>query len=126
AAAWTASFWILTLPGLWYAGRPIDLGIFPVLAAVWKYTVASLLAGAACFVIVRGIQLWFAIPGTSGALIRIVVTSSLFSARYLGAVVLLHGGLEPLRKVARLVGDLIPRASVSEVPLQTEVPVGAP
>src|ERR1019366_5037121 len=36
AAAWTASFWILTIPALWYAGRPIHFGIGPVLAAVWK------------------------------------------------------------------------------------------
>jgi O-antigen/teichoic acid export membrane protein len=41
AVAWTASFWILTIPAFWYAGRPIHLGIEPVIAAVCRLEVRS-------------------------------------------------------------------------------------
>src|SRR5438094_343345 len=47
AVAWVVSFWILTIPALWYAGRPARLGIAPVIGAVWKYALASALAGCA-------------------------------------------------------------------------------
>ena len=53
AAAWTASFWILTIPAFWYAGRPIHLGIKPMVDAVWKYVVAALLAGCGAALVVR-------------------------------------------------------------------------
>ena len=45
AAAWTASFWILTFPAFWYAGRPINFEVRPVVTIVLKYALASLLAG---------------------------------------------------------------------------------
>jgi len=47
ATAWTASFWILTIPAFWYAGKPINLGVGIIIEAVWRYLLASLLAGAA-------------------------------------------------------------------------------
>ena len=44
AGAWTVSFWVLTLPAFQYAGKPIRMGAGEVVAAVWRYLVASLLA----------------------------------------------------------------------------------
>ncbi len=44
ATAWSASFWILTVPAIWYAGRPIGLNIGAVFSMVWRYVVASLIA----------------------------------------------------------------------------------
>ena len=46
AFAWTASYFILMLPGLWYAGKPVGLGIGAMVAVIWKYFVASVVAGA--------------------------------------------------------------------------------
>lgn len=109
AAAWTASFWILTLPAFWYAGRPIRLGIRPVLGAVWRYLLASLLAGAACFAIVRGLPSLLAMRGPAGAFTRIVTASALLLALYLGAVVLLFRGCAPLLQIVRLLKDMRPR-----------------
>ena len=108
AVAWTASFWILTIPALWYAGRPIHFGIRPVLAAVWKYIVASLLAGWACPAIFRLLPSFVGLPGAVGALARIVTISLLFVVLYLVAVILLHQGCAPLYQVARLLPDMVP------------------
>ena len=113
AVAWTASYWILTIPGFWYAGRPIHLGIRPVFGAVWKYLVASLLAGCACAVIVRGIPSLVAASGSLGALARIVTTSMLFGVLYIGGVILLHRGCVPLYQFAGLLREMAPRGRFS-------------
>jgi len=109
AAAWTASYWVLTIPAFWYGGRPIQLGIAPLVGVVWRYVVGSLLA--ACGVIAIGRYMPF-MAGSLGALpafARIVMTSALFSILYVGATILLHGGADHLRRLIRLLSDLIPR-----------------
>ena len=108
AVAWATSFWILTIPALWYAGRPARLGIASVIAAVWKYPLASALAGCTSAVIIQGIPPFVAASGAVGAVARIVMISLLFGVLYLGAVILLHRGCAPLYHVAGLLQEMIP------------------
>ena len=107
AGAWTASFWILTLPGFWYAGKPIGFGVGPMISAVWRYIVASLLAGAASAVIMRFVPIMGS-ASALGAFIRIVTISALFTMLYIGAIILLYGGLEPMHGFAKLLPDMMP------------------
>jgi PST family polysaccharide transporter len=106
AGAWSMSYWTLLIPAFWYAGRPIGFGVSSLMAAVWRYVAASLLAAWAChailgvFLFLRGLQ------GGAGALARIATTSLLFAVLYLFAVILLHQGCEPLYQIARLVPDI--------------------
>jgi O-antigen/teichoic acid export membrane protein len=123
AAAWTASFWILTIPAFWYAGKPIQFGIVPVLATVWRYVVASLLAGCATAAVIRQIPSLVAVQGIPGALARIAVVSLLLSVLYLGAVIVLHGGTEPLYRFASLLPDMVPWARSSNSHPVTEAEV---
>jgi PST family polysaccharide transporter len=111
AAAWTASFWILTIPAFWYAGRPIDFGVAPVLGAVWKYLFASLLAACASAEIIRGIPSLLSASGFVGAASRVVIISLCFGALYLGGIILLHGGFAPLNQVASLLPLVVPFVS---------------
>jgi len=113
--AWMASFWILTLPALWYAGRPINLGIGPVVAIVWRYVVASLLAGGLAEVIIRRLPSSIAGPDTFAAIARIAAISLMFGAFYLGAVVLLHGGFAPLVQLSGLVREMVPGGRISKL-----------
>jgi hypothetical protein len=46
--------------------------------------------------------------GSIGAVDRSAMVSVLFAALYLGAVILLHGGCDPLRQIATLVRDMLP------------------
>lgn len=108
AVAWTASLWILTIPGLWYAGQPIRFPIMPVIAVVWRYVAAALLAGCASAVMISKFPSFAAASDSVGVLIRMLVISAVFGALYLGAVILLHGGLAPLHQVAGLLRDVIP------------------
>ncbi len=108
AAAWTVSFWILTLPAFWYAGEPIHMGVGPVVSAVWKYVVASLAAGFATFAIMRSATTLASSAGAEGALLRLAVASLVFTVLYLVAIVVLHGGPEPIYGFVRLVPDMLP------------------
>jgi len=108
ATAWTLSLWILTLPALWYAGRPIHFGIGPVISVVWKHFLASLLAGGATAAIIGELSLFVAASGWTGALARIATISSLFGVLYVGAVILLHRGCAPLYQVTGLLREMVP------------------
>jgi PST family polysaccharide transporter len=113
ATAWTASFWILTIPAFWYAGNPINLGVGIIIEAVWRYLLASSLAGAAAAFILRGFPSLHAAPGTLGAALRIGVTSLLFTVLYLGSVTLLYWGCTPLYQLAGLVREMVPWGKLS-------------
>ena len=107
AVAWCASFWILTVPAMWYAGKPIGLGVATVIAEVWRYIVASLLAGLATSLIFSRLVL---LPGASGAgaaALRIVCISIPFGCLYLIATVLLFRGFSPLRKLVGLLREMV-------------------
>ena len=115
AIAWTTSFWLLSLPAFWYAGQPIGLGIGPVLRVVWKFLIASLLAGAACAAILPQMPNLMALQGPRGSALRIVVASGVFLVLYLGAVIFLYGGLAPVHQVTGLLRDMLPWSKHSKL-----------
>jgi len=106
AVAWSVSFWVLTLPSIWYAGRPIGFGMMPVVRAIWRYTVASLAAGVAAYAVLTHSAWLLGLDGTGGAAVRIGCMTVLFGLLYLVAVIVLHRGLKPLRTMITLIGEL--------------------
>jgi len=108
AAAWTASFWLLTIPAFWYAGRPIRFGVGPVISTVWRYVLASLVAGGASAMIVRRSATLVAVHGLGGAALRVVTDSTLFCALYIGLVIALHGGVAPLVRLWTVLAEVLP------------------
>jgi polysaccharide transporter, PST family len=109
AAAWSVSYGVLVVPAFWYAGRPIGLGVSFLIAAVWRYAAASLLAGAATAAIFRGTRIWSSPAGVGAALETIVIVSSSFTTFYVVTVILLHWGCAPLRQLAGLLREIGPR-----------------
>jgi len=108
AVAWSVSYWTLSIPAFWYAGRPIGFGVSSLMNAVWRYAAASLLAALATGAITRGTQFWGSPAGLYGAMWSIIVVSALFVTLYLGAVILLHWGFAPIRQLAGLLRELAP------------------
>lgn len=106
AVAWCVSFWLLTLPAIWYAGRPIGLGVGPVVAVIWRYIAAALAAALVCYAIGEHFAALLQLPGASGAFLRIAFVTLEFTALYLAGVVILHRGAAPLRTAAKLLRDL--------------------
>jgi O-antigen/teichoic acid export membrane protein/glycosyltransferase involved in cell wall biosynthesis len=114
ASAWTGSFWLLMVPALWYAGKPIGFGVGPLLAAVWRYILASLLSGFLTFLIVRQIPPLFGASGAIGAAARIVAGTLVLGALYLSAVVVLHRSFEPLYQMYRLLHEMAPWRRITD------------
>jgi PST family polysaccharide transporter len=108
AGAWSVSYCVLVVPAFWYAGRPIGLGVSFLIAAVWRYAVASLLAGFATAAIFRGTLISSSPAGVGAALETIIIISLAFVTLYVGAVILLHWGCAPLRQLAGLLRDVVP------------------
>jgi PST family polysaccharide transporter len=113
AVAWVVSYWIITMPALWYAGKPIQLGIPSMIAVIWRYVLASALAGSATFLIRQALPSMGAGSGPLWALGRIVVVTALFAALYLALVILLHRGCAPLNRLARLLREMTSRGELS-------------
>jgi O-antigen/teichoic acid export membrane protein len=109
AVAWVASYWIITLPALWYAGQPIQLGISSVIAVIWKYVLASLVAGYATLLIAHAVPSLGAGSGSPWAFGRLAAVSTLFVSLYLGAVIALHRGCAPLYQLGRLFLEMASR-----------------
>jgi PST family polysaccharide transporter len=108
ALAWTASFWILTIPAFWYAGRPIQLRVGSIVSAAWRYVLASAIAGSTSALIIRTLPSLAATSGAVEAALRIVVSTLLFGILYLSAVILLHRGCTPLYQFAGVLREMIP------------------
>jgi len=108
AAAWSISYWILLLPGFWYAGRPIGFRVSTLVSAVWRYAAAALAAGLTSAIIMRRLGLWDIPSSTGAALGESVAISAIFFTLYLVAVALFHGGIQPLRQFVSLLLELAP------------------
>lgn len=107
AVAWTLSYWLLTIPALWYAGKPIDFGVGPVIGAVWRYFIAALFAGIATRLVTGRISWLVAVSGSGGAGLRILITSLLLVVVYLAAVAVLHRSAAPIYQSAELLRQML-------------------
>jgi len=118
AAAWSISYWILLLPAFWYAGRPIGFHVAALIAAIWRFIAAALVAGGTTAAIIRGTPLSDVATGLSAALEAIVVISIIFVLLYLAAVILFYGGVAPLRQFASLTRELAPPRKSSSTSIE--------
>jgi O-antigen/teichoic acid export membrane protein len=120
ALAWTVSFFILMIPAYWYAGKPIEFGIAPVLAVIWRYFAAAVAAACSTAWLVHVFLMFAAVPGALGAFVRCVSISLLFFALYIGAVIALHWGIGPIRQTARIISEMLPQKSTAQpVPMSS-------
>lgn len=108
AIAWTASYFLLMFPGFWYAGRPIGLKLSSVLGEIWKFFVASVIAGCVTALLVRALPHFMTVDSGTFAFLRMAAISVVFSALYLGCVIALHRGMTPINQTIALMHDLRP------------------
>jgi O-antigen/teichoic acid export membrane protein len=108
AVAYSASFYILIGPALWYAGRPVQLEISSLISAVWKYFVAALAAGLACWFMTNRLGATAELVSHLNVVVRILVSSALCTSLYLVLVLVLYRGVEPFSQFITIVRDMIP------------------
>jgi PST family polysaccharide transporter len=121
ATAWSVSFWALTIPALWYAGKPISLSVSSVLSAIWRYVAASIFAVFMGLVVMREVQFLNHLSGIEGALARVAIGGGLVGFLYLGAVAILHGGLQPIRSFVGLLSEMARSGKTRD----SQIPLGA-
>jgi len=125
AMAWTASFWLLTVPAFWYAGRPMKLKVTLLINAVWKYVAAALLAVLSAAMALSRIPAPVAASTTSTVVAQLALASVLFASFYLACLALLYRGMAPLREHSRLLGEMIPWNRLSRFARQAPASVPA-
>ncbi len=108
AVAWTASFFVLVGPGLWYAGRPVDLKISAVLATVWRFFAAAVAAGGLSWFVLSGYGPTAAAFAGFPRVGRIAAASGMSLALYVGLTVALFGGPQPVARTLRLLRTMLP------------------
>ena len=125
AAAWTLSVLILLIPALCYAGSPIQLGILPVVSAIWKFAAASLLAGCITALAARTLQPFAAATDLIRVTARMLMISASFSVLYLGTVVILHRSCEPIIQGVALLREIAPKMPFPKSKLAGVAPCAA-
>jgi O-antigen/teichoic acid export membrane protein len=108
AAASSAAVSVLVLPALWYAGRPIELGLGQVVRALWRYVIAGLGAAACTAMLAARVPPLVLAPDGLKIAARLATTSLAFASIYLLMVMVLYGGVSPLRQVMTLMMEVLP------------------
>ena len=119
AMSWSLSLCVLTIPALWYAGRPIDLHVAPVVGAIWKFVIASVVAGYATTLLMGRLGSSDAGLGSIGIAARIAKVSLLLGILYIAVVILLHRGWTPLNQMAGLLREMMPAGKSSDLSAAT-------
>jgi PST family polysaccharide transporter len=92
AIAYTAATFLLTIPCLLYAGKPIGLEIGEILSNLWRPVSAAALSGILCR------PLLFKILPATSAPIHLIFCLTIYGLVYLALVILFFGSLEPIKE----------------------------
>jgi PST family polysaccharide transporter len=112
AGAYAASFYFLTGPGLWYAGRPIQLKLSSLVSAIWKYGVSALASGLLCWFILHSIDFTANIFVELNVFCRILVSLILYVSLYLLVIVTSHQGTKPISQFISIGLEMVPGFSL--------------
>jgi PST family polysaccharide transporter len=114
AVAYSASFYILIGPALWYAGRPIHLKLSSVLSGIWKYFVSALAAGSLCWFILYKFDLTSNIFMEFNIFIRIVISFALCILIYLSLVIVFYQNVKPMSQFISILREMVPKISADK------------
>jgi PST family polysaccharide transporter len=107
AVAYSTLFYVLLIPALLYAGRPLKISASYYLSILWKYWLAAFAAGACFWLLAHGLGATSSIYGHLGILMRILLGSVLYLAMYLTAIFALFKGFTPLSLLVSTVKDIL-------------------
>jgi PST family polysaccharide transporter len=108
AVAYVLSIFVLSGPGLWYAGRPISLSISSIITAIWKYFAAAVAAGLICWhLLYNYAPIADAFAGLN-IIARLTLSTTLCSVLYLIFIVLIYRGFGPISQFISLARQMVP------------------
>jgi hypothetical protein len=103
AIAYSAKTYALIIPGLWYAGRPIQFDLRLVIQLIWAYFVSAIVVFISWeYLTAHWLPLGGYLSGLS-PLNRIVITSFIASFLYIGLVIILEQSLRSIRDILSII-----------------------
>lgn len=108
AAAFTASLYILIGPGLWYAGKPIDLKLSSIIFVTVKYFISAIGTGLFCWYILYSFELTSMIFFEFNIFLRILVASIFCTAVYLFLIIVIYQNTKPIVQFISVLRDMGP------------------
>jgi PST family polysaccharide transporter len=106
AIAYSTLFYVLLIPALYYAGRPMKIKVSFYFSIIWKYWMASFSAGAITWFIFHVLGAPSLIYSQLSLLARIVLGSVVYLLMYLSAIYVLFRGLKPLSLLVSTVKEI--------------------
>lgn len=103
AVAYSVINYVLFLPALWYAGRPVELKIIFLLKNIWQYFTAGILIAVIWLYLPNYWQFYNNAISRIGPLGRIMLTVSVVPFIYIGALSMLQRNFSSIREVISLV-----------------------
>ena len=114
AVAYVLSIFVLSGPGLWYAGRPINLSVSSIVVVLWKYVAASLAAGLISWYLLYDYALTSVTFAGLNVFWRIALSTSLCTVIYLILIIIIYRGFGPIAQFISLARQMIPGISKPE------------
>jgi len=108
AIAWTASFCVLTGPGLWFAGRPVQLKISALFSNIWRYFASGLIAGLLCKYVLYSVDITAKLFSGLTVFLRIIVSFTICTSLYLFLIVLFFQSFKPITQSISLAREMLP------------------
>jgi O-antigen/teichoic acid export membrane protein len=109
AIAYSAMFYVLLIPALWYGGKPAGIKASFYLAIIWRYWTAAFASGLIYWLAFRFVGPAAGLYRSLHPFGRIAVGSVVYTALYLAVIIILFKGLRPLGTLmAALKGMLSP------------------
>jgi PST family polysaccharide transporter len=103
AIAYSAKTYALVIPGLWYAGRPIQFNLRVLIRLIWAYFVSAIIVCISwLYLSVHWLPMGGLLSGLS-PLNRIVITSFIASFLYIGLVIILQRSLRSISDILSII-----------------------
>lgn len=107
AAAYTVSFYVLTGPGLWYAGRPAGFTLRELLSPLWGHAFSAAAAGAVSGYILYSVEWTSGLYGSWNTVARILTASTLCLGLHISVLICLFDGKTSIRNFLHFAREVL-------------------
>jgi PST family polysaccharide transporter len=93
--AYSVLFYVLLLPALYFAGRPLSIRASFYISILWRYWLSAIIAGGLCWIL-RYFLVTASPTGQLSLLLKIIIIAFTYVFLYLGIILALFRGPKPI------------------------------
>ncbi len=106
--AYSASFYILVLPALWYAGKPIGLSFLFYIKCLWRYFISALLSGLIIYQILFSWSLTKVSFADYPVITRLLLATVSSCLLYTILVIIFYMSFKPFSDLLSILAEMVP------------------